>query len=114
MEIAFKTRKLGKELSTAKGLAGLGAVRAKRVRARPAELRAANTLLDLWPPYSPPGRCHELSSGSRSAQLSVDLDHPYRLIFVPDYNPIPTKPEGGLDRICVKRVKILGVEDTHG
>lgn len=77
-------------------------------------LRAARSLMDFWPPKSPPERCHELTEGKRSVQLSVDLDHPYRLIFVPDHNPIPIREEGGLDWSQVTAIKILGVEDTHG
>lgn len=49
----------------------------------------------------------------RALQLSLDLDHPYRLIFEPANEPIPTKPDGGLDWNKVTAVRILGVEDTH-
>lgn len=78
------------------------------------ELRAARCLMDFWPPKSPPGRCHELTAGQRYGQLSLDLDHPYRLIFVPNHDPIPRRSDGGLDWSLVTAVKILGVEDTHG
>ena len=61
------------------------------------------------------GRCHELTEGRRRGQfhLSVDLDHPYRLIFVPDHDPIPKREDGGLEWSQVTAIKILGVEDTH-
>jgi proteic killer suppression protein len=59
-----------------------------------------------------PGRCHELK-GDRSGQLSLDLDHPYRLIFEPANNPAPRKADGGLDWKGVTAVVIIGVEDTH-
>lgn len=49
----------------------------------------------------------------RTGQLSLDLDHPYRLIFVPAHEPIPVKSDGGLDWKQVTAIKILGVEDTH-
>jgi proteic killer suppression protein len=70
----------------------------------------------LWPPNLPPARCHELTEGRRGneSQLSVDLDHPYRLIFVPGHNPIPRRPDGGLDWGMVTEIKIIGIEDTHG
>jgi len=32
---------------------------------------------------------------------------------VPEHDPIPTLPDGGLDWNKVTRIKILGVEDTH-
>ncbi len=60
-----------------------------------------------------PGRCHELI-GNRAGQLSLDLDHPYRLIFEPADEPIPQKDDGGLDWTMVTSVVIIGVEDTHG
>lgn len=59
-----------------------------------------------------PGRCHELT-GDRAGQLSLDLDHPSRLIFIPANDPIPRKEDGGLDWSKVTEVKILAIEDTH-
>jgi len=61
----------------------------------------------------PQVRCHELK-GDRTGQLSLDLDHPYRLIIEPAHDPIPRKPDGGLDWNKVTAVMIVGVEDTHG
>ncbi len=115
MKIDFKSKKLEKELGTTKGQAKLGTTRAKLLRRRLNLLGSAETLADLAPPYSPPSRCHELVEGKRGKQhqLSVDLDHPYRLIFVPDHEPIPFREEGGLDWSQVTAIKILGVEDTH-
>ena len=91
-----------------------GKNRAKKIKIRLSELRAARSLADFLPPKSGPSRCHELTGGKRAGQLSVDLDHPYRLIFVPDHDPIPTLDDGGLDWSQVTSIKILGVEDTHG
>ena len=63
-----------------------------------------------------PARCHELTGGKRGqqCQLSVDLKYPYRLIFVPDHDPIPRKPDEGLDWEQVDTIKILEVGNTHG
>jgi hypothetical protein len=55
---------------------------------------------------------HELK-GDRKGQLSVDLNHPYRLLFGPGHEPIPVLAVGGLDWTKVTRIKISGVEDTH-
>lgn len=113
MDIAFRTSKLEKEFREGRKLQAVhGERRARLIMRRMQELRAANSLVDLWPPYSGPGRCHELT-GDRSGQLSLDLDHPYRLIFVPDHEPRPLRPEGGLDWSRVTSVRIHGVEDTH-
>lgn len=86
-----------------------GDLRAKKIRLRLDDLRAASTLNDM---KSLPGRCHELK-GDRHGQLSLDLDHPWRLIFVPADEPPATKPDGGMDWANVRAVMILGIEDTH-
>jgi len=113
MRIRFKTKKLIKDLNTDKGLAKRGARQAMLIKQRLMLLEAAETLADLGPPYAGPARCHELT-GNRAGQLSVDLNHPYRLLFVPDHKPPPTGPEGGLNWSQVTAVTIIGVEDTHG
>jgi proteic killer suppression protein len=87
-----------------------GARRAKKVRQRLDDLRAADNLSVM---KMLPGRCHELT-GDRRGQLSLDLDHPWRLIFVPADDPPSIKDDGGIDWQNVKAIKILGIEDTHG
>ena len=110
MDIVFKNKKLEKECNDQRLLEkNHGADRAKRIRRRLDNLRAANVLEDM---RNLPGRCHELRH-DRALQLSLDLDHPYRLIFEPANEPIPTKPDSGLDWNKVTAVRILGVEDTH-
>jgi plasmid maintenance system killer protein len=83
--------------------------RAKLIRRRLDELRAAPTLETM---RNLPGRCHELR-GNRALQLSIDLDGPYRLIFYPAHNPVPVKPDGGMDWNKVTAVTIKEVRDTH-
>jgi len=113
LDISFKSTKLEKEFNEGKQLLKIhGSRQAKLISVRLAELRAAVSLHDLGPPYVGPGRCHELT-GNRKGQLSVDLDHPYRLIFVPNHEPIPRKNDGGLDWKQVTTVMIIGIEDTH-
>lgn len=115
MDISFKNRKLAKMFNEGTQLEKMqGVLRARKIRIRMKELRAARSLMDFWPPKSPPGRCHELTLGKRAGQLSVDLDHPYRLIFIPDHDQVPRREDGGLDWAGVTSIKILGVEDTHG
>lgn len=114
MDISFKNKKMEKSFNEGSQLVAVhGANRAKKIRLRMAELRAAYSLKDFWPPKSGPNRCHELTEGRRSGQLSVDLDHPYRLIFIPDHDPIPKHEDGGLNWSQVTAIKILGIEDTH-
>jgi len=83
--------------------------RAKKIRLRLDDLRAAENLSSM---KFLPGRCHELR-GDRRGQLSLDLDHPWRLIFMPADDPPALKEDGGIDWNNVRIVKILGVEDTH-
>lgn len=117
MEISFISKKLEKEFNEgARLVKAHGPERAEKIRRRMAELRAAVTLCDFWPPKKKPSRCHELAEGDRKGKfhLSVDLDYPYRLIFTPAHDPIPTHADGGgLDWSKVTAVTILGVENTH-
>lgn len=114
MDIQFKSRKLEKQLSKEKEMQKtFGSQRSKHLRRVMMSLWAAPTLAIFAPPYSPPNRCHELT-GNKKGILSIDLDGPYRLLFEPINDPLPTLPDGGLDWCGVTAIKILGVEDTHG
>lgn len=114
MDISFRSTKLEKQFNEGKQLEKVhGSRRAREIRFRMTELRAALRLKDFWPPRSGPCRCHELTKGTRKGQLSVDLDHPYRLIFVPNHKPIQLKPDGGLEWEQVTGITIMGIEDTH-
>jgi len=111
MVILFKKAKFEKECNNENlVIRRFGSKGAKLLKRRLAELAAANALDDLR--NLPQARCHELK-GNRKGQLSVDLDHPYRLVFEPADNPIPKKPDGGLDWTKVLTVRLVGVEDTH-
>ena len=46
-------------------------------------------------------------------QLSVDLEHPYRLLFIPANNPIPVTQDGGLDWANITEIEIIEITDTH-
>jgi plasmid maintenance system killer protein len=112
MEVSFATRKMQKACSSDKAMRRRwGAALAQRLQQRLAELAAAGSLADLS--RLPPARCHELT-GDRAGQLSVDLTHPYRLLFAPDNDPIPRKDDGGLDWTKVTKVVVLEICDTHG
>jgi plasmid maintenance system killer protein len=112
MEIIFKTRKLQKVCNDHKLLVRrYGPRRAKLIRRRLDDLHAADVLADIS--SLPQARCHQLID-DREGQLSVDLDHPYRLVFEPANDPLPVKPDGGLDWTKVTVVMIIDVEDTHG
>jgi len=113
MEIIFASKKLGKQLNEEKTmLREHGTRRSKILKVVLARLRAAPNLGIFAPPYSPPDRCHELT-GNRKGQLTIDLDDPYRLVFIPAHEPLPKRAEGGLDWSQVTAIEIRGVEDTH-
>lgn len=86
-----------------------GAQRAKLIRRRLDDLRAAPNL-EMMRKLA--GRCHELR-GDRDFEISVDLDGPYRLILYPAHNPIPLKPDLGLDWTKVTALLVKEVVDTH-
>jgi len=112
VDIIFKTNQLRKECNDAKLMRKKhGPERANRLKRRLDELRAANNLEEMR--RLPQARLHELR-GDRDGQLSLDLDHPYRLIIEPANNPVPKKPDGGLDWAQVTAVLIVEVADTHG
>lgn len=111
MEISFGTRKMQRDCSSEKAMrAKWGVNNARKMMLRLTEMEGADTLEDLR--RLPQARCHEYSGG-RKGQLSVDLADPYRLIFEPDHDPLPTKDDGGLDWTRVTRVRILAVLDPH-
>ena len=90
-------------------LKAFGKDQTKKLQARLDDLQAALTLEVMRPL---PGRCHELK-GDRKGQLALSLKEPYRLIFEPANDPIPTKPDGGLDWPSVTEIRILEVVDYH-
>jgi len=82
----------------------------RKLQQRLMELKAAPCLDDIS--KVPPPRCHPLS-GDRDGQLSVDLEHPYRLLFIPANDPIPVAQDGGLDWTKVTEIEIVEITDTH-
>lgn len=111
MEIYFKTRQLQKICSLRSAAQKkLGAKGGRKLQARMADLQAAETLSDIS--RLPPARCHELT-GNRKGQLSLDLEHPYRLLFVAANDPVPQKDGGALDWAKVTEIEIIGIVDTH-
>ena len=112
MDILFQDQKLARVFNDESLLIRKhGPRRAKLLRRRIYECKAAENLEVLR--SLPQVRCHELK-GNREGTLAVDLDHPYRLIFEPANNPIPRKPDGGLDWTGVTAIRVLTVEDYHG
>ena len=83
---------------------------ALKLQQRMMELSAAQCLDDVS--KLPPARCHQLK-GNRSGQFSVDLDHPYRLIFIPIRNPESEENGSSLDLAEIVEIEIIDIIDTH-
>ena len=111
MEIAFCSQKMQKLCNSEKEMRSkLGDRGAKVLQVRLAQIKAAETLDDMR--NVPGARCHGLT-GDRQGQLAVDLVHPRRLVFEADHNPLPVKPDGGLDWQKVTRVVVREIVDYH-
>lgn len=87
----------------------LGQAAANRLRRRLDDLAAAPNLEAL---RNAPGRCHELT-GNRAGQFAMTVSGGWRLVFVPDHDPVPMRSAGGIDWSSVTRVLILEVVDYH-
>ncbi len=111
MVIYFRAKKLQKVCSNAKGAVNkLGPKMGLKLMQRMGELRAAPSL--DFVKRVPPTRCHELTN-NRDGQLSVDLEHPYRLLFICADDPIPYLDDGSLDWSSVTEIEIMEITDTH-
>ena len=111
MVISFQNKKLEKIASNErKCLKEFGKKRADLFLQRLSDLDAALTLEDVR--YLP-GHYHELT-GDRKGQWACDLDQPYRLIFEPHEDPIPTDDNGKYIWIEIKGVEIIEITNYHG
>jgi proteic killer suppression protein len=109
--ILFADKRLEKESNDHRLLVKrYGAIQAKRIEQRLSDLSAAQNLEVM---RTLPGRCHELT-GNLKGCLALDLEHPRRLLFEVANNPVPTKPDGGLDWQLVTEIRIIRIEDYHG
>lgn len=88
----------------------LGSLRAKLFKSRLDDLDAAITLEDV---RFLPGNYHELKA-DRKGQWACDLDQPYRLIFKPHENPIPTDKNGKYIWIEITGVEVIEITNYHG
>ena len=110
MDISFKNRKLEKYANNDKqAVKNLGTLRHKKYKMRLGQLRSSKTLEDV---RHQPGRFHELTE-NRKGQWACNLDHPYRLIFKPQEDPIPTNDNGNYIWIGILGIEIVEIVDYH-
>ena len=82
---------------------------ARTIMTRLAVLREAPTLSMV--PTLPPNRRHQLH-GDRAGQYTVDLTHPYRLIFEPSDMSVQ-ETGSGINTDAVTAITIIEVTDYH-
>ena len=111
MEVGFERKKLARIFNSEKEIVRVyGSKLGKCIMSRLAVLEAAGSLMEI--PVTPPFRRHELKQ-NRKGQIAVDLEHPFRLVFKPNHNPVPVKKDGGLDLKNISAITILKVDDYH-
>jgi len=111
IDISWSDGKLEKSCSSDKaGARKWGAEHWSLLKRRLATLRAAPTLKDM---DQAPGRCHALSA-NRAGQFAVYLWGQYRLIFIPNHDPVPRVDDGGIDPSRITQITITEVDDYHG
>ncbi len=110
MKITISDRKLSKVIHDDNKLKKkYGEVRAKKIRQRLEDLQDAVTLEDI---RDAPGNFHELI-GDRKGEWACDLDQPYRMIFIPHEDPIPTDEHNKYIWIEIRGVEITEITDYH-
>jgi proteic killer suppression protein len=110
MDISFGDKDLKKYANEDRlAIRKLGSKRAQVFKQRLDDLRAADTLEDV---RHLPGHYHELKE-NRKGQWSCDLDQPYRLIFIPHEDPIPTNADGQYVWIEIRGVEVIEITNYH-
>jgi proteic killer suppression protein len=110
MKVAFANSRIEKICTDAKrGRKEIGQVGMKILTNRLVQIAEASNLEEL---RHRPGGWHELT-GNRWGQLAASLDGLNRLIFEPNNDPRPTKPDGGLDWTAVTEIVIIEITDYH-
>lgn len=110
MDLTFSEKTLGKVVNDDRKLfKAYGKKRGKLIKRRLDSLAAAENLEEL---RFAPGNFHELT-GDRKGQWACNLDQPYRLIFVPHEDPIPTDEDGKYVWLEIKGVDVTEVVDYH-
>lgn len=98
MKILYKTNKLEKVCTVySAAVKEYGPRQAELIYRRLQEIEASDSV-DMMIQYGI-GRCHPLK-GNRKGEFAVDLEHPYRLIFVKVGNDL-------------QLVKIIEISDYH-
>lgn len=106
MIIEYDTRKLAKNAKTISTIATAYGVLAKNIIKRLAELEAVPNLNDLR--FIPQANCHMLK-GQRAGHFAVDISGNFRIIFIPNHNPVPVLKDGGMDWSLITKITITEI-----
>ncbi len=110
MKITFADTKLGKLVNdNRKMLKEFGKLRATILIRRLTQLEDAANLEEV---RNLPGNYHELRN-NRKGQWGCDLDQPYRLVFTPHENPIPTNAEGQYIWLEITGIEVIEIINYH-
>ncbi|MFA9371002.1 MAG: type II toxin-antitoxin system RelE/ParE family toxin [Labilibaculum antarcticum] len=110
MNITFANKQIEKLANNiSKAQKKLGHERANKFHQRLGELYDAESFAEL---EFLPGHYHSLKS-NRNGQWACNLDHPYRLIFEPNPQPVPCNEHGTPILSEMKIVDIVEITDYH-
>lgn len=110
MKVRYKNNKLKKSVVDARAIIKNYGTRAKLVKQRLEEIKAAKSLADFQ--FIPKANCHELK-GNRKGKLAIDISANHRIIFIPDHIPPPAKDDGGLDWDNVFEILIESIGEDY-
>lgn len=110
MKITFADTKLEKLVNdNRKMLKEFGKLRATILIRRLTQLEDAANLEEV---RNLPGNYHELRN-NRKGQWGCDLDQPYRLVFTPHENPIPTNADGQYIWLEITGIEVIEIINYH-
>lgn len=110
MNIAFSNDELRQQCTVERErVRAFGKIRSKALGKRLDDLDAAENLAVM---FAMPGRFHPLT-GDRAGQFALDVGQPYRLILVPDHEPVPLLEDGSIALDRITAIRIIEVTDYH-
>jgi len=111
MDIEFCTTSRAKLCNSEKAIVRkFGQPAGQKLMQRLGELAAANNLGEIE--RLPPAGLHLLKA-DRAGQWAVTIHGGQRLVFEPLPEPVPKKPDGGLDLTRVTGVRVVFIGDYH-
>lgn len=110
MNITFSNKNLQRLANDdRKRMKTMGKIRAHKFKLRLTQIHNAESLEEV---RNLPGNYHELTK-NRKGQWACDLDQPFRLIFEPHENPVPTDHDGKYVWFKIKGVEVIEIIDYH-